>query len=500
VVSRYRALLIGNSTYLTDEHNLQALKGPVKDIAALNRALIDPRSGLFEDADVSLLPEATSDRAVRALGRFFGTATRDDVLLLYFSGHGKLDQAGRLHLCMQDTDTSELLSTAVSSARVNEFADASRARNVVIVLDCCHAGAFRGADLGQAVAGPGRYVMTSCRGTQLANDATVENGTSLFTQYLVDALVSAAADQDGDGYVTFSDLYAYVDRQLREAGKQIPQRRVDADGDLPLAKRPQAALLEAETATPPPADQVDAMSHRPAQAGPEAGSSSGSTRGAAGGSAPDGAHSPRLRQRSTRRRWAVAVAGAVMAVGGVVAAILLLAGGAPTTGPTTNANTYTATAPWRLKVDATNSHSDNGCTINVTDANSGSRVLLLQKQYGTSSWQIHQTGSFRWNLNDPGCLVAPNAGSGTDSLPLAWPAGGDSDAFATRPRLTVQVTDYAGGQQCQITLRDPTNGEPIDFGTATKQPAKNTLVLNAGGHATAYLSDLQCGVRVSAAP
>jgi hypothetical protein len=44
---RYRALLIGNSTYLADEHNLQPLKGPVKDIAVLNRALVDADNGLF---------------------------------------------------------------------------------------------------------------------------------------------------------------------------------------------------------------------------------------------------------------------------------------------------------------------------------------------------------------------------------------------------------------------------------------------------------------------
>jgi Caspase domain len=147
MAGRYRALLIGNSTYPADEHNLQALKGPVKDIAAVNRALIDPGAGLFADVEVTLLPEATSTRAIRALGRFFGGADREDVLLVYFSGHGKLDQAGRLHLCMQDTESGDLLSTAVSSARIKEFADVSRARNVVIVLDCCYAGAFRGADL-----------------------------------------------------------------------------------------------------------------------------------------------------------------------------------------------------------------------------------------------------------------------------------------------------------------------------------------------------------------
>jgi hypothetical protein len=246
MAGRYRALLIGNSTYPADEHNLQTLKGPVKDIAGLNRALIDPGTGLFVDVDVTLLPEATSTRAIRALGRFFRSADRDDVLLFYFSGHGKLDQDDRLHLCMQDTESTDLLSTAVSSTRVNEFANASHARIVVIVLDCCYAGAFRGGELGESVAGPGRYVLASCRGRQLANDATVDNGTSFFTQHLIDGLLGAAPDQDGDGYITFSELYAYVDRRLRGTGKQIPQRHVHGDGDVRMAKRPQPPPKVAE--------------------------------------------------------------------------------------------------------------------------------------------------------------------------------------------------------------------------------------------------------------
>jgi hypothetical protein len=251
MAGRYRALLIGNSTYPADEHNLQTLKGPVKDIAVLNRALSDRDTGLFADVDVTLLPEATSTRAVRALGTFFTTADRDDVLLVYFSGHGKLDQLGRLHLCMNDTETTNLLSTAVSSVRINEFADASRARNVVIILDCCYAGAFRGGEFGDTVAGPGRYVMTSCRGTQLANDATVDNGTSFFTQHLVGGLLHAA-DQDNDGYVSFSDLYAYVDRCLREDGKQIPQRRVDGDGDLGGGRGKNGGKAKGSTEKPRP--------------------------------------------------------------------------------------------------------------------------------------------------------------------------------------------------------------------------------------------------------
>jgi hypothetical protein len=189
---------------------------------------------------------------------------------------------------MQDTETTDLLSTAVSSARIKEFADASHARNVVIVLDCCYAGAFRGADLVDTAAGPGRYVLTSCRGTQLANDATVENGTSFFTQHLVDGLVEAAADPDGDGYITFSDLYAYVDRRLREAGKQIPQRRVDGDGDVRLAKRPQLAAAQVSAAVPSAGHAAGSAGLRapPGPAAASHGTAGGDTAPAPGGPRP----------------------------------------------------------------------------------------------------------------------------------------------------------------------------------------------------------------------
>lgn len=505
MASRYRALLIGNSTYPADEHNLQTLKGPVKDIAALNRALIDPGSGLFADVDVTLLPEATSPRAIRALGRFFGTAARDDVLLVYFSGHGKLDQAGRLHLCMQDTESTDLLSTAVSSARIKEFADASRARNVIIVLDCCYAGAFRGADLGDAVAGPGRYVLTSCRGTQLANDATVENGTSFFTQHLVDGLVQAAADQDGDGYVTFSDLYAYVDRRLREAGKQIPQRRVDGDGDVRLAKRPQPVPAQT-TAAPPLARHTETIHPSQPQEQPGPGSPPGSSLADNGATVQDTTPAPPGPRTGRARRGVIVAAGAaaIAIAGGAVAAVVLLSGGSGgNSGSTTgtagiSSGSYVASGPWRLRVDDRISGQDNGCTVRLTDTHSGSPIRLPKTPSGTYMFQIHRAGSFRWQVNPSECVVAPVPGPGSDKLPLSWDQPGDSDAFTAPARVAVHVTDSSTG--CTITLSDPANGQAINFEHAQQGKANNTVEINAGGHPTAYLSDLTCAVRVSPAP
>jgi Caspase domain len=510
VVGRYRALLIGNSTYPADEHNLQALKGPVKDIAVLNRALIDPGTGLFADVDVTLLPEATSARAIRALGRFFGTAARDDVLLVYFSGHGKLDQSGRLHLCMQDTESVDLLSTAVSSARIKEFADASHARNVIIVLDCCYAGAFRGGDLGEAVAGPGRYVLTSCRGTQLANDATVENGTSVFTQHLVDGLLGAAADQDGDGYVTFSDLYAYVDRRLREAGKQIPQRRVDGDGDVPLAKRPRPAPSEAGATAPPLVHTATATHLGQPQEQPADGQPPGygvpGHGGTVNGTAPTTAG-----PRPSRARWGVLLAVAIAVVtivGGVITVSLLSgnSGGHPGSSGTPGAslNTYTASGPWRLTLINDISGSGSGsCTITLTDAHSGQTVLHQAALYGRTMYQV-QAGSYRWTTNNSGCKVMEFPGAGMQTLSFTWDqSGGDTDAFTAPSMVAVQVPANEAGQYCIFTLYNLAvphpGGTQLDQKTAT--PGNNgKVVLNPSGAKEVYLNATNgCTFRVSPA-
>ena len=513
MAGRYRALLIGNSTYPADEHNLQTLKGPVKDIAALNRALIDPGSGLFADIDVTLLPEVTSSRAIRALGRFFGAADRDDVLLVYFSGHGKLDRSGRLHLCMQDTESTDLLSTAVSSARIKEFADASHARNVVIVLDCCYAGAFRGGDLGDAVAGPGRYVLTSCRGSQLANDATVENGTSFFTQHLVDGLVGAAADQDGDGYVTFSDLYTYIDRQLRAAGKQIPQRRVDGDGDVPVAKRPPPVPAQAASTTPP--TEHTATTIRPGRPeGQPAGSAppgpAAADHGAASAApaaAGDGAAgmAPAVGGLGRARRK-VLLAGAAAAVaiaGGAITALALLPGGSGGnpggSGDPGITGSYTADAPWRLTVEDHIQGNDNGCSITLTDADGNQREQKANRK--ASVYQIPWTGSFNWRVNDSGCLVVALPGTGTIKLPFPFEHLGDGDtaAFAAPGPVAVHVTDFQGNGECEFSLHDATNGRAVAYAMAKQGNGNDTVTLSPGQTRRVFLRSANCMGEVSAA-
>jgi hypothetical protein len=403
---------------------------------------------------------------------------------------------------MQDTETTDLLSTAVSNVRINEFADASRARNIVLVLDCCYAGAFRGSDLGEAVAGPGRYVLSSCRGTQLANDATVDNGTSFFTQHLVDGLLTAT-DSDEDGYVSFSDIYAYVDRRLREAGKQIPARRVDGDGDLRLAKRARRAAVPP---TPQPMAQADPMPDAAAGADgrdsvavyaapppPDAARAAHPAAATAGTSQRTGSTStggPAVRW--TRRR-VLAVVLVVVAAGGAGAAALLLPGAAGDRS-TPGSGTYTATAPWRLRVDGTG--YGRGCTVTLTNETSGEPVTLPDNLYSVARFQVSGTGSFRWRTNDNGCLVTPFAGSGSAALPLLQEANGDTDAIKNPPgKLAIHVVDNKGGN-CTIRLFDAANTEALDV--VPWEQGNGDFTLDPADRASVYVSDDNCVIRISA--
>jgi Caspase domain len=240
----YRALLIGNSNFAADA-SLNPLNAPTKDVARLHRALVDAESGLFDDQYVRLVTERTWAELVDELDRFFAAGQKDDLLLLYYSGHGMLDERNRLYLCARDTRSDRLLSTAVSNTRINEFIDQSAARCIVIVLDCCSSGMFKGGDVAQLLSGPGRYIVSSTRGSALANDAATPTGTSLFTEHLVVGLLGEAQDRNGDGFVDLREIYEYVKSRLTSTSKQVPHCRFDGDAAVTLARRRPPAIAKA---------------------------------------------------------------------------------------------------------------------------------------------------------------------------------------------------------------------------------------------------------------
>jgi len=222
----YKALLIGNGVFQKDPHNLPQLMGPKNDLRILEQTLTHPQVGLFEQANINLLLDQPRSDLTREIERFFADSGRDDQLLFYYSGHGVLDTFNHLYLCAADTESTSLISTGISDEVINSMIRQSASSRIVIILDCCHSGRFKGG-LPDNLRGEGRFVLTSTRARELAADAPEMDAPSVFTRCMTEALLSGEVDTNKDGYVSINEVYNFVLDRIVHESKQRPQRKFD---------------------------------------------------------------------------------------------------------------------------------------------------------------------------------------------------------------------------------------------------------------------------------
>jgi hypothetical protein len=134
---RRAALLVATASY--SDPGLAGLRAPAGDVHSLASVLGDAEIGGFA---VRELIDRPTEELKREIEGFFGAARRQDLLLLYISGHGVLSQNRRFYLGTTTTALPLLRSTAIEDSFVNDVMQQSRARSIVLMLDCCHSGAF----------------------------------------------------------------------------------------------------------------------------------------------------------------------------------------------------------------------------------------------------------------------------------------------------------------------------------------------------------------------
>ena len=226
------ALIIGNTEYI--DPGLAQLTAPGRDAEDFARVLRSRDICAFDDVNILLNQPEYMVRG--AIDEFFDQKLPDDLLVLYFSGHGVRDELGALYLAVKNTVRTRLRSTAIKSDYIRETMDQSRSKRQVVILDCCNSGAFSQGTKGEvggvmglttAFQGYGRFVLTASDATQFAwegNKVIGESQNSLFTHFLVKGL-EGEADSDGDGSITVDELYDYAYEQIsRVTPKQTPTK------------------------------------------------------------------------------------------------------------------------------------------------------------------------------------------------------------------------------------------------------------------------------------
>lgn len=238
------ALLV--ATYRYQDTGLRQLVAPDHDAEALAEVLRDPEIANF---DVTILINEPHHVVGNAIGKFYRNRRRDDLTLLYFTGHGLKDDQGNLYLAMADTSRDDLLFTALSAQQVDSAMGSCASRQKVLILDCCYSGAFPAGHVSKAggqvhtlekFQGKGRVVLTASDATQYSfegNDIVGEGTRSVFTRVLVEGLNSGDADLDDDGDISIDELYTYVhDRVIEEVPHQRPKKLENIEGRIVLAR------------------------------------------------------------------------------------------------------------------------------------------------------------------------------------------------------------------------------------------------------------------------
>lgn len=219
------ALLIGVSEY---EPGLNPLPSAAKDIKAMEQVLQHSEMGNFTESDIKVLKNPDRQAMEEAIEALFANRQKDDLVLLFFSGHGIKDDQGRLYLSTSKTRKNlqgELVrSTAVPANIVQESMSRSRSKRQVVILDCCFSGAFAegmsakddgSVDVKSQLGGEGRAILTSSTSTQYSFEQQGSD-LSVYTRYLIEGIETGAADQDNDGSISIDELHEYAKRKVQE--------------------------------------------------------------------------------------------------------------------------------------------------------------------------------------------------------------------------------------------------------------------------------------------
>jgi hypothetical protein len=245
--------VVSTTTYA--DGSLRQLRAPARDSEDLSDVLADPDIGGFA---VTSVIDGTAQQVRLAVVEFLTERSPDDLLVVYLSCHGLVDLRRRLYFAAADTLKSRLAATGVEAQWLLDQLEDCRARQQVLILDCCFSGAFaHGAKgdtdlrLGERFHGEGRgrVVLTASRASEYSFEGEPVAGSampgSVFTSALVAGIRSGAADADNDGYISVDDAYAYAFDHVRATdAEQTPQRWLyGAEGAILLARSPAGVTI-----------------------------------------------------------------------------------------------------------------------------------------------------------------------------------------------------------------------------------------------------------------
>lgn len=236
------AVIIGISKY--EDKEIPSLKYADEDAKAFYDFLRSPLAGMggFEPENIQiLLNEAATYRNMKvALFDFLKNATENDVVYIYYAGHGAPDPDRRdnLYLLPYDTKATQIGGTGFPMEDMNKALRQVTAAHKILITDACHSGgvmkegtrALEINDINNVFLNR----LSASRGVHATFTASSANQTSIegeqwggghgaFTHFLLQGL-SGLADENQDHVVDLGEMMAYAIANVDKATghRQVP--------------------------------------------------------------------------------------------------------------------------------------------------------------------------------------------------------------------------------------------------------------------------------------
>ena len=217
----YYALIIGNNNY----SELTNLRSAENDAVAIESILRNKYGFKTE-----LLLNATRADLLSALDSLRKTLTRKDNLLIYYAGHGELDQASQRGYWLPVDASPSDISNWVSNKSITDSIDAMKAKHVMVVADSCYSGTLTRtavprrqqqltADLTtrwyKVVSNSRVRVVLSSGGVRPVYDSLGTSRHSLFAKAFIDEL------NNNEGVLEGYDLYTNVQSKVSAEARKF---------------------------------------------------------------------------------------------------------------------------------------------------------------------------------------------------------------------------------------------------------------------------------------
>ena len=231
------AVIVGVSTY----NHMPTLRYTDDDAYRMYAFMKSPEGGALADDHLRILvdEDATRNNILTALEELFMKAGSNDLVMLYFSGHGLQGS-----FLPNDFDG---FKNKILHEEINSILKRSAAKYKLCIADACHSGsllAMKGVAAENALAkyyetlaqsAPGTALILSSKSTETSLESSgLRQG--VFSHFLIKGLIGEA-DVNRDNVVSIQELFDYTDYNVRTytGNRQSPVIRGNFDRNMPAA-------------------------------------------------------------------------------------------------------------------------------------------------------------------------------------------------------------------------------------------------------------------------